>query len=652
MAQQTNGMVEIYLKNFKKGLNNLVNATQIKDDELQDATNCLLADEGSVTKRWGSGYFGNAGSSLGIWGIFPYYGTSNTKEILIQEGGFIKKYNTSTLNWDLVSGSSFASGITMDTALLNNTLYLSNGTDNLAKYSGNGLISFISINAPTSNWAVRGGSFASGQYIYSYRVSAVNTVGETLACAATTIAMADQRENWNPDSTNITAGRNVTINWNAVAGAAGYNIYGVVGANETYIDHIDGQGSKSWVDYGTKVPSQVFTTPSGDTTTAPKGKYITEFKSSLLLVDASSPSRIWYSAGVDKPESFLISDGGGYVDISKNGEDGDITGVKVFQNKAIIFKERSIWSLDFTESTLPSIQTISRGMGCVSHWSIQNVENDLFFVGAKPGGGAAIYVLGNEPNYTGGLRTNELSARVRPQVTAINRTNFSKIKSIYYNNKYMMFYVDGNNAYNNAALAYDRERLGFTFWNSPNVSNLSIFYDTTGKEWLIFSDPSDNRVSYLDETLTDDKGNTIIWQYRTKELTLDDPYILKNFRWIKVRFRDTQGVVQINIYRDSNTNIYNYDTVLDTSRLNTSFGSGKFGVLKFGRTVSNNSGTPSDILIRRIPVMRIGHGANGKSISIEVVGQNANSKATLLDAKFTVKLRSKNNYDRNEIINN
>lgn len=645
-------MKKVYLKNFKRGLNTLVNATQIRDDELQEAVNCLLADEGSVTKRWGSGYFGNAGAGVGQWGVFPYYGANGLKELLIQEGGLIKKYNASTLNWDLVTGASFASGVTLDTALLNTTAYLSNGTDNLTKYSGGALTAFAAISAPSSNWAVRGGSFASGQYIYSYRVSAVNAVGETLACAATTIAMADQRENWNPDATSIIAGRNITINWRTVTGAVGYNVYGVIGANETYIDHIDGQSSSAWVDYGTKTPSQVFTTPAGDTTTAPKGKYITEFKSSLLLVDSTAPSRVWYSAGVDKPESFLISDGGGYVDISKNGEDGDITGIEVYQNRAIIFKERSIWAMDFTESSLPSIQTISKGMGCVSNWSIQNVENDLFFVGSKPGGGAAIYVLGNEPNFTNVLRTNELSARVRLQMTAISRVNFSKIKSIYYNNKYIVFFVDGSNAYNNAAITYDRERLGFTEWTSPNVSNLTIFYDSNGVEWLIFTDPSDNRISYFGETLTTDKGTAFEWKYRTKELTLDDPFRVKNFWWVIPRFRDTQGIVNINIFKDTNTIILPISTSLSGVRLSTSFGSAKFGSGRFGKTVSNNSTMVSDILIKRIPVMRIGHNANGNSISIEVVGSNSNSKAALLDVKFTMKLRPMSRYDRNEIIYN
>lgn len=101
-----------------------------------------------------------------------------------------------------------------------------------------------------------GGSLAPSTTYY-YRVSAFNSAGETLASAETSI------------TTSAVAGdtHTVTVNWGAVTGATGYNVYGRSTGAELFIESVDGQATTTYVDTGAIVPSGAL--PSANTTIAP-----------------------------------------------------------------------------------------------------------------------------------------------------------------------------------------------------------------------------------------------------------------------------------------------------------------------------------------------------------------------------------------------
>lgn len=636
--------------NFSKGLNTLVNPTKIRDDQLSVATNTILIDEGSPSKRYGSGYYDLASSGSDTTGLFGYYSNqTGIRQVCKIEDGIFKKLETTGL-WSVIPGASFSSGIRTRGVLAYDTLYLSNGVDALTKYDGTTLTRFTDITAPTSNWVTRGASLASGQYLYSYRVTALNAVGETLACAAATVAVNKNRNDWRSLSTLPDINYGVTVNWSAVTEAVGgYNIYGVTGGFESYIGTTPA-GVTNYLDYGDNLPSDFFTIPLASSTTGAKGKYIMEYKSSLIISgDSEAPSRVYYSAGLDKIDSFLIGDGGGFVDISKNAIDGIITGMGKYQNKIVIFKERSSWEFDFSTSDIPSVSTISGSLGAVSNDSIITVENDLYFLGRKAGGGAAIYSLGNEPNFVTILRTNELSARVRPELRGLSPSNFEKAVAVYFDSKYMLFFADGGSASNDSAIVYDRERQGFTRWEGLNVKIPTIFYNDTNDEEFLFIDGSDNRTSYIDSSLETDKGTPISWRYRTKEDDLGEPFLFKRYKFIKVRLKDVAGRVYLRVWTDGTITLYS--TVLVGTLVSTAFGVNKFGSGRFGRTNNTDSQVADNVVIKRIPIYREGLTANATSISLELYGDSATSKATLLDAEFDAKPKSIYSYPQTQQIN-
>jgi hypothetical protein len=638
----------VFSKNYKtwnRGLNTLVNPTKINDEELAIADNIILEDEGAPTKRWGIENFGNDSGGTLSTGLFTYADeVNNISELLKIEDGILKKL-LSNNSWDVISGASFASGVETTGTQLNDVLYLSNGIDDLTKYDGSQLLQFSAIAAPSFTSAFRSTSLLSGENLYSYRITALNGVGETLAAVAATVATDTPREGW----VSLGSDYKVTINWTESTGATGYNVYGVKGAFETYLATVD-TGATSWDDFGTTVPSNFFILPIGDTTTGPKGKYITSFKSSLIITgDPTSPSRLHYSAGVDKPDSFLISDGGGFIDISKGADDGRISGQSEFQNNLVVFKERSVWKLDFTTGEIPALSNIILGRGGISHRAILPVENDLFFLGRKKGGGPAIYVLGNEPDFFTILRTNELSAKVRPDLQALTAANYEKANSVYFDGRYILFYTDGTAATNNRAIVYDRERVGFTKWADTFAKAALVYYEADGDEHLVFIDENDNRITEMSSSFGDDKGTPITWRYRTKTEQLKARYLLKRWTEVRLMLRNIGGTVDLKLFTGIQSQLL-FATSLTSIDVDTSFGAAKFGVSKFAETVDAGIIPTASTIFKRIPIRRRGQSSVASGLALEISGNQVSSKAALLDLVFDAVAESKRRFDRTELI--
>jgi len=641
--------LEIKWGNFARGLNTLISPQKIRDDELSKADNIILEDEGTPMRRWGTQNFGNDIGTSQVDGLYTYYGSGGTSQLLALAGGFLRKYNSATGAYDMVNGASFSTGVQTDGVMALDNMYFVNNTDGMYKYDGTSLIPFNSVSLPGSTWTTRGNSLVSGPYANSYRISAVNAVGETLATSSIKAHTNLERSIWNTDAANLKAGFSVNVNWTPSVGATGYNIYGVVDGSERYLDHVDGQALSTYQDYGYKNPSEVFTPPEGDNTGGQKGTYLLEFKGSILVAgDSTNPSRVHFSAGADKVDSFLISDGGGWIDVSKNSEDGKIKGLGKFQDQAVIFKERSIWGFNYSSAIIPTLTNIINGTGTLSHQSITNVENDLFFLGRKAGGGPAIYVLGNEPNYFSVLRTNELSSRIRDDLASLNISQAGLANGVYFDGKYILFFADGSDTQGSDAVVYDRERLGFSMWQSVYAKSSVIWYDSNEAEYFLWGDSNDGRVTQMSTNLADDKGAAISWAYKTKLTDINEPFLYKNIHQLDVRLRNVGGVVNLLVHFDSGP--YTYTQTLSSSQLDTAFRNLKFRVGRFRKTLDGNTTAQTEVETRRILTKHLGNTAVSKVVGFEVAGTNIDSKAGLLDLRIVARPKSSTFYEPEEII--
>lgn len=574
---------EFRLDNWKYGLNTLMSPTKIKDEELSEAENIELDEIGQITKRRGRAYYGNEKNSR-VMGLAGYYKTDGTNKLVQKSNTAVCVYNTATSDWDAVSGHSYTDGYAVNFAQVYDRLYIASGQDSLAYYDGSTLTVFNSASAPTSvAVSAVGAGAGTGNATYAYRIDSETDVGKTVA---TTSVSANSL----PDTLSTTATCVVTWNSATESSVNGYNIYGRKWGKEMWLKFVEGAGSQTWTDDGAYDESTVFTPTTSDTTKGPKGEIITVYKDTLFIAgDPDEPSLLYYSAGGDKINSFSINDGGGFIYIQR--DDGDeITGMKVFQDSLVVFKRRSIHKFTFSTSGLPQVEVVNQSVGAVSFRSIQAVENDVFFLSER-----GVFVLGNEPNYLNVIRTNELSARIRPKMNLVNQEYAQNSAAIYHDNLYILSVPTGSSATNNKTYIYDRERLAWYEWNF-GANCWLVYYDSDKEIHLLYGEEASGYTTEM--TGSTDFGSGFTTTVKTKQVDLDRFELYKRFKNLVFHFRNISGSLSVKIWVDGTT-------VTKTFSLNRSndyigWGYDRWANFLWGST-AGSSATASEIdIVRRL----------------------------------------------------
>lgn len=527
--------INIAWDNFRKGLNLLLKENEVADNELVQATNLRLVGKGVPTKRWGTlDYFLSAatGSVRGLSGFYQKDGTNQLLAITDQ-GVLTKKSNAS---YSIITGASWASGYNTYMAQLNDNMYIVNGEREVVSYSNPTLTSFPTIATPSGLFAT-GLSGVSGTNSLSYRVSALNTVGETLA--SDVYALGNQPI----DPSEGT----VKVSWTNVSTAsgvlAGYNIYGRKLGDERFLGSVAGT-STVFIDDGTSVQSEFGYPPTADSTGGINAKFVVRFEDRLIYAGVvGEPSKVVISGRVPNQEKLDISYGGNYVLIEPDAGD-DITGLGIFENRIIVFKERSIWQITLSFSSVgnftvtdPNIKLITASHGCIAPRSIMAVENDVFFLTRK-----GVYSLGYEPNVFNVLRTNEISAKIRPFFEGLTISQKMDAAAFYADSKYGITFPSKGQT-----MIYDRERLA---WMGPwtrDANLFHIYYDSSGDEHLLYGSDDSAYVIEYDDSYGDDNGDTIATTLRSKKDDYGDWTRFKNIKEVFTQFRNVRGTVNFDL---------------------------------------------------------------------------------------------------------
>ena len=617
-----------------RGLNTLVSPTQIKYNELSAAYNIELIEDGKIKfPRDGQSYFGSSSGSK-ITGIAPFYASDGTKKLIRMAGTALQEYNASTGDWDNISGKTYTTGLDTNMVMAYDKLYICNGTDNLTKYDGSSITVFTEISAPATPTITRTGS--TGSYTFSYKITAINNVGETVASSA-------GEEDLNQSTLDTTS--YMTVSWSAVTDAVGYNVYGRKDGDWRFLAYVEGNASVSFKDDGSLDPSTVFTPPEGNSTGGQKGAYIELYKDSLFILgDEDNPSRLYYSGGGDKIDDFTIENGGGFIDVSKNdGQKG--TGLKVFKDKILIFKEDSIYQFSFTSSGLPQVVQVTDAVGALSPRSIVSVENDVFFASRR-----GIFTIGNEAGYAFDvLRTNELSAKIRSVFQTIEGSRMENISAVYAtksNKNLIIFsYTETGGTTNNKAIVYDRERLAWYQWSNIQANCWADYVDSDGDQYIVYGDDASG---YSKEILTgsDDFGSAIRAYASLKGEIFNDITRYKTLKNVHVVLREPTGTVLAKITVDGTRTDYTGNLATISPTIN--WGHYLFGGFLFGSSYGTGAVTASDdIIVRRLKNINL----KGRSFVLTIDNNSsANSSFVLLTVKVEGKYKSLRYYADGEVV--
>lgn len=605
-----------------KGENKLVSNTQIKDNEIADCMDIQLVEDGKIQcPRDGQTYYGSSSGSR-VTGLFPYYKSDGTKELLRVAGTNLQKY-VGTTPTNVTGGTSYTTGLNMNGVVAYDKLYLENGTDNLTYYDGSQVQAFVERSAPTINSVTRTGT--TGTYTYSYKLTVVTANGETPPSAAVS-QVANVSE--------LNSSTYMTVAWSAVTGAIGYNVYGNKDGRWYFMAYVEGNGTTSYVDNGADIPNEFFTPPEGNSTGGQIGTYIAMYKDSLFISgDPSNPSRLYYSGGGDKLEDFTIGGGGGFIDVSKN--DGQaITGMIVFKDSLLVFKERSIYQFSFTSAGLPQVSQVNPGVGCVAPRSIVAVENDVFFASEF-----GIYTVGNEAGFSFDvLRTNELSAKERARYQQIDPAYIQNIAAVYakvQNKNLVIFsYTTSGSTTNSKALIYDRERLSWYPWSNINANCWAVYKGTDGVNHVLYGDDSSG---YVKEALTgsDDFGSAISANFTLKSNSFKETNTYKVLKYIDLVLRQPQGSITMSIIKDGVNTVKTIP--LSTVQPTTNFSHYLFTEFLFGESVGTGVSSQDNNLLRTIK--QLSDIQDGRSFGLKF-SNNGTARFTLLLAYLNAKPRS------------
>ncbi|HON26188.1 MAG TPA: hypothetical protein PLJ73_09785 [Myxococcota bacterium] len=493
------------VSSFLGGLNTFQDETLIKDGELTKAKNILLSVDG-IEPRPGTSTYGSSSGSK-VLGLFGFYKSDGTRQFLRYAYGAnnkLQKY-VSGVPTDIGS-TTFDASARMNFVQARDLLFGFNGIDSLWKYDGTTITVYSALTTPTGLTVTPTGT--TGSTAYSYRISAFNSVGETLAC----VSVATATGNATLSATNYNA-----VTWSAVSGATGYNIWGryATGLGETYMGTV--YGLLVYNDKGQDDPSLSLLPPEANTTTGVKGT-MAEFAISRIFTagDPAYPSRLSFGGTGENIGNFSGSSvGGGSVDVFRN--DGSvIRAIKPFQGGVIIWKDNAIYKFSFTDTGLQKLEEITRSFGGISYRGIKHVENDIIFP-AKKDGRLAIYSLGNQENYAATvLRTNELSIKIAVDFEDVNTAYLQYATAFYFNNIYGCAITTESSTVNDRIWCLDTRFGAWVKWEGLTPNCFSTYVDTDGSEKLYYGDESSGLVKKMFEDTRADSGVAISVEWATK----------------------------------------------------------------------------------------------------------------------------------------
>lgn len=340
-------------------------------------------------------------------------------------------------------------------------------------------------------------------------------------------------------------------------------------------------------------------------------KYGAYYNNRLWGVDPTNQDTIWFSCqenatthiGDFSTTSTTDGQGSGSIQFFPGGG-ARITAVHVFKDKLYVWLNgplKGIFSVSPTgASNLFTTTMITNTIGCVSHRSVAQAENDIYFASDD-----GIYSLGAVQLYTD-IRTTNKSLRMQSVFDSLSGASKQKLVGKYFNFKYHLFYpLFGGD--NDSCIVFDIRYQGMQDWRNIAAQDASTYTDSTRTQHLYFGHPSTGAVYEMYKGTTDD-GTPIssTWysksydqgQADTEKLYFDTTYI----------FANVNGTLNLSV-------IFNDSQVSVTKALTQGNPQGGFGFSTFGRAVFG--GNANTITVTQISTQPQRLHAKGKKFAIQ-----------------------------------
>jgi hypothetical protein len=488
---------------------------------------------------------------------FDYFDYNGAIHLVVAAGGKIYRSTDDGTNWTACSGGFYTVGNDVNFNQSGAYLYITNGVNNILRYDGTTtLASYTTLTTPAAPTVAETGLTGTG-YTYYYKQAAVNSVGFSIASAASTaVQSATPRENW--DS---------TTNFTVITPAAfqGTQTRADIYISENNVDYfylastsLDGQTYK---DDGSAIPVPGTEAPSANTSQGPLVEELTNVGSRMYGVrDTTNRYRIWFSGAGSYAGSFSSAYDGGYLDWQEGGKlipkkvvdyrDGKGTPyATVFCDSAdgqggVVQMSLDTLTIGDISITVPSAYLLPGSRGTPAPGSVCNVLNDYLFYNSQ-----AFYNLGSRAQYLNLLSTDEISSNIRPDVKRVNSSGEENIASVYFDARVYFSVPFDDNTTNSQTMVYDTERKAWL----PKAFSMGFkkflrYTDTSGNRRLLAYKAGDSVLSEISDDIQGDYGEP----FETTLVTGLYP-VTKNrfdFQWTEegeVELSNPRGAIDVEI---------------------------------------------------------------------------------------------------------
>ena len=314
-------------------------------------------------------------------------------------------------------------------------------------------------------------------------------------------------------------------------------------------------------------------------------KFVEIFRSHAFYAGMSaSPQELIFSVPFDE-DDFTSASGAGSIKV-----DEPIVGIKVFRENLFVFCEDSIFKIAGSSSSDFAVVPVTRAIGCVDGFSIQEISGDLIYL--APDGLRTI--AGTER--IGDVELGTISKQIQPRLDNIDKDRISSVV-IRAKSQYRLFFPDdsGGTTSSPGLLGVIKAGVdGGVGWEYADVRGIKPAYCTSGfisGVETVLHGGYDGYV-YKQETGNTFDGTNITAIYRGPDYTMGDAGIRKMMQRIIWNY-DNEGAVNSNFrirydFNSSETPQPNQYT------LNTGAAVAIYGntASTYGTAVYGSSGTP------------------------------------------------------------
>jgi len=445
---------------------------------------------------------------------FDYFDNSGTIHLVAAAGGAIYRSLDDAATWTACTGANYTPGTVVNMNQNGSRLYITTGVDNMLYYDGTtNLQTFTVLATPAAASSAKTG-LGGTSITYYYKISAVNTVGFSVA-SANVVQTVDRTR----DAFDTTANF-VTLTLPAYqASQTRYDIYiSTDNLTYNYLDSVTAP-TLAYRDTGSAIVNPAILAPTGNTTQGPRVAELTNVGARQYGVrDVDNPYRIWFSSGTPGfTAAFSSAYDGGYLNWQTGGKyrpvkvedyrDGKGTPLATIFCKSadgqgcVIQMSLDTLTIGNITITVPSAYKLPGSRGTPSPNSVVNVLNDYFFYNSQ-----AVYNLGSRAQFLNLLSTDEASANIRPSIRQVSTAGEAGIASVYYYARvYISVPVGSTN--NNYTIVYDTERKAWL----PQAFTLGFtrflrYVDTSGTPRLLALKAGDVKLSQISDNILGDYG--------------------------------------------------------------------------------------------------------------------------------------------------